>query len=69
MQIEIKSYSKIAKDLKKIYPNLSDFELLSLSIEIERNMLIENGLNVSRKDKYPASLEAIAIALGYNENV
>jgi len=49
----------------KYYPNLTEFELLSLAIQIERNQLLENGLNISRSDNYPASLGAIAIALGY----
>jgi len=66
MSTKIDTYSKIAKNLKLDYPKLSDFELLSLAIQIERNQLLEYGLNVSRGDKYPASLEAIAIALGYS---
>jgi hypothetical protein len=67
MRTEIDTYSKIAKELKVDYPKLSDFELLSLAIQIERNQLLENGLNISRSDNYPASLEAIAIALGYTK--
>lgn len=66
MNIKIDTYSEIAKELKMDYPKLSDFELLSLAIQIERNQLLENGLNISRSNKYPASLEAIAIALGYS---
>jgi len=68
MMTQIESYSKIAKELKKDYPKLSDFELLSLAIQIERNQLIENGLSISRLDKHPPSLEAIAIALGYTND-
>lgn len=62
---QIDDYSKIAKDLKEYYPKLTEFELLSLAIQIERNQLLENGLHISRLDNHPASLEAMAIALGY----
>lgn len=65
MNSQIDTYSKIAKELKIDYPKLSDFELLTLAIQIERNQLLENGLNISRSDNYPTSLEAIAFALGY----
>ena len=68
MNIQIDSYQKIAQELKTYYSTLTEFELLSLAIQIERNQLLENGLNISRLDKYPASLEAIAIALGYTDN-
>jgi hypothetical protein len=67
MQLEIKSCSKIIKDLKEEFPNFTDFELYTLAIQIQRNLILENGLNVSRNDKHPASLEAIAIALGYTK--
>ena len=67
MQSKINNYSTIAKELKRFHPDLTEYERLSLAIGIERNMIIENGLNVSRNDKYPASLEAIAIALGYKK--
>ena len=67
MEITIENYSKIAKRLKEEYPKFSDFEILSLAIQIERNQILENGLVVSSSDKYPVGLEAIAIALGYHE--
>jgi len=67
MNIKIDSYSRIAEELKEDYPKLSDFELLTLAIQIERNQLLENGLNVSRNDSCPSSLEAIAISLGYSD--
>jgi len=44
---------------------LSDFEILSLAIQIERNQILENGLVVSSLDQSPSGLEAIAIALGF----
>lgn len=67
MNIQIDSYLKIAEELKHNYSTLTGFELLSLAVQIERNQLLENGLNISRSDKHPASLEAIAIALGYTD--
>jgi len=67
MNLQIDSYIKVAEELKSGYSTLTEFELLSLAIQIERNQLLENGLNISRTDKYPASLEAIAIALGYSD--
>lgn len=68
MKITIEDYSKIAKRLKKEYPKLSDFEILSLAIQIERNQILENGLVVNSSDKHPSGLEAIAIALGFEVN-
>jgi len=65
MNIEIESYSQIAKELKEEYSKLSDFEILSLAIQIQRNQILENGLAVSSSNKFPSALEAIAIALGY----
>jgi hypothetical protein len=67
MNLPIDSYLKIAKELKANYPTLTEFERLSLAIQIERNQLLENGLNISKNDRHPASLEAIAIALGYTD--
>ncbi|MDN3665600.1 histidine kinase [Algibacter miyuki] len=67
MRTEIENYNTIAKNLKKDYPKLSDFEILSLSIQIERNQILENGLVVSTSDKTPSGLESIGIALGYTD--
>lgn len=68
MKSKIQNYNQIVKDLKNDYPKLSNYELLSLAIQIERNQLIENGLVVSTDDKNPSGLEAIAIALGFENN-
>ena len=65
MKSKIENYNAIAKQLKKDYPKLCDFEILSLSIQIERNQILENGLVVSASDKTPSGLEAIGIALGF----
>ncbi|TDX09016.1 histidine kinase [Flavobacterium sp. S87F.05.LMB.W.Kidney.N] len=68
MKMQIDTYNRIAKQLKEEYSKLSDFEILSLAIQIQRNQILENGLVVSSSDKYPSALEAIAIALGYEES-
>ncbi|TEB41067.1 histidine kinase, partial [Flavobacterium circumlabens] len=52
MKNRIESYYEIAKNLKKEYPKLSEFEILSLAVQIERNQILENGLAVSFEDKY-----------------
>jgi len=65
MKANIQDYISISKQIRQDYPKLSDFEILSLSIQIERNQILENGLNVSYSDNHPAALEAIAIALGF----
>ncbi len=61
----VQTYTDIVKDLKLDYPKLSDFEVLNLAVQIERNQILLAGLNVSRQDNYPSALEAIAISLGY----
>lgn len=65
MNTKIENLNKIVKGLLLDYPKLSEFESLSLAIQIQRNQLLENGLNISTTDKYPSALEAISIALGY----
>ncbi|EFK36809.1 Uncharacterised protein [Chryseobacterium gleum] len=65
MRTEIQTYHRIEEDLKLDYPDLTDYERLSIAVQIQRNQLIENGLNVSTDDSKPSALEAIAIALGY----
>lgn len=67
MRTEIQTYFQIEKDLKLDFPDMSDYERLSLAVQIQRNQIIENGLNVSTDDSHPSALEAIAISLGFNE--
>ena len=64
----VQTYTAIVKDLKLDYPKLSDFEVLNLAIQIQRNQILQAGLNVSSSDKHPSALEAIAISLGYTDN-
>lgn len=63
MRSEIRSIYEIEKELKTNYPKLTEFEILSLAVQIERNEILENGLVVSRNDRTPSGLEAIVRAL------
>ena len=65
---KIQSYEAIATDLRSEYPDLTQFETLTLAIQIQKNEILENAFNVSRNDNYPSSLEAIAISLGYTSD-
>ncbi|MFD2519971.1 hypothetical protein ACFSR2_03685 [Emticicia soli] len=58
--------STIEKDLKLNYPKLTDFERLSLAIQIQRNQILSAGFVVNSSS--PNGLEAIGIALGYSNN-
>ena len=68
MKSGIRNYKEILKELKVNYPKLTDYEVLTLAIQIERNEILENGLVVSTNDKTPSGIEAIAIALGYADS-
>ena len=68
MKNHIQNYNQIVSDLKKDYQKLTEFELLSLAIQIERNQILENGFVVSSDDRHPSGLEAIAIALGFENS-
>ena len=61
----VQSYTAIVKELKLDYPKLSDFEVLNIALQMQRNQILQAGLNVNSQDKYPSALEAIAISLGY----
>lgn len=64
MKIGSRKYTEIVKELKVNYPKLTEYEIVSLAIQIERNEILENGLVVSSNDREPSGIEAIAIALG-----
>lgn len=68
MKNQIQNYNQIVGILKKDYQKLTEFELLSLAIQIERNQILENGLVVSSDDRHPSGLVAIAIALGFENS-
>ena len=64
---EFQSITQIAKELKTDY-KLTDVEALTIAVQIQRNQILENGLVVSRTDKTPTGLEALAIILGYKQD-
>lgn len=68
MKNQIQNYNQIVSDLKKDYQKLTEFELLSLAIQIERNQILENGFVVSSDDRHPSGLEAIAMAFGFENS-
>ncbi|SHJ66373.1 hypothetical protein [Bacteroides stercorirosoris] len=59
-----KSIYKYYNDLKLDYPKLSDYELLSIAVQMQRNDILKAGLTVFETDGTPPALEAIAIQLG-----
>lgn len=63
--INYKSISQYIEDLKLDYKNLSEYELLSIAIQQQRNDIFASGLSVSQTDSHPSAIEAIAIQLGY----
>ncbi len=68
MDKPIRRYSKIRENynyLKEDFPNLTDFELMSLSIQEQRNEIIREGLGVSSFYKNPTYLEEILSVLHY----
>jgi hypothetical protein len=67
MKIGIRRFTEIARELKLNHPKLTEYEILNLSIQIERNEILENGLVVSSNDNVPSGIEAIAISLGYTD--
>ena len=67
MNTEIKNFKEIEKDLKIEYPNLTQYERLTLAIEIEKKEILRNGLAVSYKDDNAPALVAIALSLGYGD--
>lgn len=61
-----RSLDEICKELESNY-NVTAFEALTLAVQIQRNEILISGLSVHQTDKYPASLAAIAIELGYKK--
>lgn len=63
-----KSIREYSSTLKSDYPKLSDYERLSLAIQMQRNDILISGLGVSETNERPAFLEATAIELGMSPN-
>ncbi|RQO33768.1 histidine kinase [Chryseobacterium sp. KBW03] len=65
MRTEIQTYFQIEKNLQLDFPKMTEYERLSLAIQIQRNQILENGLVVTTDNSKPSALEAVSIALGY----
>ncbi len=61
----IRELDEIKQDFKEKYPKLTEFELLQLAIQHQRNRILVAAFVISPTDKYPGALEAIAIQLGF----
>lgn len=59
--------TKIASDFKKEHPKLSEFEALTLAIQLQRNQILKAAFAVSSTDAHPSALEAMATALGHRQ--
>lgn len=53
-----------AKEIKRVYPQLTDYEALSLAIQYQRNLVLAMAFVLSPTDSYPGALESIAMKLG-----
>lgn len=61
-----KNLSKYVDDLKKDYPKLTDYELLHVATQIQRNDILVAGLTISQSNRHPSALEKIATLLDKN---
>ena len=68
MSTEIRTLDQIDRDLHGRYSDLTQYERLSLSVQIERNEILAKGLSVSKNDNHAPALVAIALALGYGDS-
>ncbi|MDR0659630.1 MAG: hypothetical protein LBG19_02270 [Prevotellaceae bacterium] len=59
--LSIKEY---CSTLKRDYPALSDYQLLKLAIQMQRNDILKAGLNVRENKDDLTALEAIDVQLG-----
>ena len=56
---------QIQKGLKANYPELSSYEIVTLSIQVERNQILKRSLT-PYSEKEPTPLESIAKSLGFS---
>ncbi|WP_221391258.1 hypothetical protein [Dyadobacter sp. NIV53] len=64
----MKTETEIVSELKSRYNDLSNFQALHIACEIRRNNILEAALIVKSEEGKKAILEAIAAALGYDQN-
>ena len=56
--------SEYYNQIKLDYPTLSDYELLSIAVQMQHNDILRAGLVVSQADSHPSALEGITMQLG-----
>lgn len=61
----IRELNEIKEDFKEQYPKLTEFELLKLAMQHQRNRILVAAFVISPTDAYPGAIEAIAIQLGF----
>lgn len=59
---------EIKKELKEYFPKLTEFELLQIAVQHQRNRILVSAFVIGSSDSYPGALEAIAIQLGFSTN-
>lgn len=59
----MKDVNELYQDLKNDFPKMSDYELMKLAIEWNRNEIFQNAF--CSYGEHPSFLEAIAIQMGY----
>ena len=62
------SIGNIVKNLRLDYKELSNYELLSIAVQQQRNEILVSGLGVRQDNKFPAFIEAIGIQMGFKIN-
>ncbi|MEI6352673.1 MAG: histidine kinase [Candidatus Nomurabacteria bacterium] len=64
------NYNSIREEVNKLkldYDKLSDYELLSIAVQKQRNQILASALGVSQTDNHPSFIEDIAIHLRDSE--
>ncbi|GEM_PF-3478954 len=59
---------EIANTILKQKWVLSDFEVLQIAVKIQQNQILTDAFGITESNKTPKFLEAISMALGYNQN-
>ena len=55
---------EIYDDLKRKFSKMSDYELMTLSIQINKNHILQRAFAVTKG--YPSALETIGMQMGYS---
>jgi len=65
MNAKILNYVEIAKQLKKEHPMLTEFEVLSLAVQMEKKLVLVNDFVANSDDEISFELDALGIDQGY----